>query len=90
MLKLWRETRMTVFMVTHDLSEAFHLGTRVIAFDRTRNRAEERERYGATITHDLAVWPPKHPVSDTHIAPGGTTRLLDEPGALPGRPGVGH
>jgi NitT/TauT family transport system ATP-binding protein len=90
MLKLWRETKMTVFMVTHDLSEAFHLGTRVIAFDRPRNRPEERDRYGATITHDLAVWPPKYPVSDTHLAPGGTTRLLDEFGALPGRPGVGQ
>ena len=90
MLKLWRETKMTVFMVTHDLSEAFHLGTRVIAFDRPRNRPEERERYGATITHDLAVWPPKYPVSDTHFASGGTTRLLDELEALPGRPGVGH
>ena len=90
MLKLWRETKMTVFMVTHDLSEAFHLGTRVIAFDRPRNRPEERDRYGATITHDLAVWPPKYPASDTDIASGGTARLLDELGALPGRPGVGQ
>jgi NitT/TauT family transport system ATP-binding protein len=90
MLRLWRETRMTVFMVTHDLSEAFHLGTRVVAFERPRNRPEERDRYGATITQDLVVWPPKYPVSDTRLAPDGTTRPLDEPGALPGRPGAGH
>jgi NitT/TauT family transport system ATP-binding protein len=89
MLRLWRETRMTVFMVTHDLPEAFHLGTRVIAFERPRNRPEERERYGATITQDLAVWPPKYPVSDTELAPRGTARGDDE-GALPGRPGAGQ
>jgi NitT/TauT family transport system ATP-binding protein len=50
---------MTVFMVTHDLSEAFKLGTRVIAFDRRSTRPEEMEAYGATITFDLPVY---HPV----------------------------
>ena len=34
--RLWRETGMTVFMVTHDIGEAFKLGTRVLAFDRVR------------------------------------------------------
>ena len=53
MLRLWRETKMTVFMVTHDLSEAFYLGTRVIAFERERDRPEEADRYGASITRDL-------------------------------------
>ena len=52
MLRLWWETKMTVFMVTHDLREAFYLGTRVIAFDRLRKREEELERYGATIAFD--------------------------------------
>jgi len=55
LLSLWKETHMTVFMVTHDLSEAFKLGTRVIAFDRARNRPEERKVYGATITFDHKV-----------------------------------
>lgn len=55
LLKLWQETAMTIFMVTHDLSEAFKLGTRVIAFDRHRNRPEELKVYGATITFDLKV-----------------------------------
>ena len=59
MRRLWTETKMTVFMVTHDLSEAFQLGTRVIAFERERKRPEESERYGATVKQDLAVWPPK-------------------------------
>ncbi len=53
---LWNETGMTVFMVTHDLSEAFKLGTRVIAFDRRHTRPEEAEAYGATITFDLPVY----------------------------------
>ncbi|MBX3504036.1 MAG: ABC transporter ATP-binding protein [Parvibaculum sp.] len=55
MLRLWREERMTIFMVTHDLSEAFKLGTRVIAFDRVRTRPEEMKAYGATVTFDLKV-----------------------------------
>ena len=53
MLRLFEETGMTVFMVTHDLREAFHLGTRVIAFDRHRTREEEKAVYGATVTFDI-------------------------------------
>jgi len=55
LLRLWREEAMTVFMVTHDLSEAFKLGTRVIAFDRRRTRPEELKAYGATVTFDIKV-----------------------------------
>jgi NitT/TauT family transport system ATP-binding protein len=57
MKRLWNETELTVVMVTHDLSEAFRLATRVIAFERSRNRSEERERYGATISRDLEIYP---------------------------------
>ena len=56
-LRLWHETELTVVMVTHDLREAFSLATRVIAFERRRDRPEERERYGATISRDLDIWP---------------------------------
>lgn len=59
MLDLWHERGMTVVMVTHDLSEAFRLGTRVIALERKRNRPEEKARYGATISQDIEVWPRK-------------------------------
>lgn len=59
MRRLWHEHAMTVVMVTHDMREAFALSTRVIAFDRPRNRPEERERYGATVTNDIAIWPPR-------------------------------
>jgi NitT/TauT family transport system ATP-binding protein len=55
MLRLFDETGMTVFMVTHDLREAFRLATRVLAFDRYRTRPEEREAYGATVTFDIPV-----------------------------------
>ncbi len=59
MRRLWNEVPMTVVMVTHDLREAFTLATRIIAFERTRDRPEERTRYGATITKDIAIWPPR-------------------------------
>ena len=59
MRRLWHEHPMTVVMVTHDMREAFALATRVIAFDRPRQRPEERERYGATITNDISLWPPR-------------------------------
>jgi NitT/TauT family transport system ATP-binding protein len=55
MRRLFDETGMTVFMVTHDLREAFQLGTRVLAFDRYRTREEEREVYGATIMFDIPL-----------------------------------
>lgn len=51
--RIWNASDLTVVMVTHDLGEAFHLGTRVIAFERPRNRPEEAERFGATLSEDL-------------------------------------
>jgi NitT/TauT family transport system ATP-binding protein len=59
--RLWNETELTVVMVTHDLSEAFSLATRVIALERPRDRPEERERYGARIGKDLELWPARVP-----------------------------
>jgi NitT/TauT family transport system ATP-binding protein len=47
------ETAMTVFMVTHDLQEAFKLGDRVIVFDKTRWDPHDPAAYGATITYDF-------------------------------------
>lgn len=51
--RLWRDTGMTVFMVTHDLREAFALGTRVLTFDKIRRDPHAPEAYGATITYDM-------------------------------------
>jgi NitT/TauT family transport system ATP-binding protein len=53
LLSLWRETQMTVFMVTHDIREAFKLGTRVLVFDKVRHDPQHPAAYGATITYDL-------------------------------------
>jgi len=50
---LWRDCGMTVIMVTHDLKEAFNLGTRLIAFDKPRRDPQAPERFGATVTYDL-------------------------------------
>jgi NitT/TauT family transport system ATP-binding protein len=54
-LELWRETGLTVFMVTHDLSEGFHLGTRLWVFDKVRHDPQEPTAYGATITYELPI-----------------------------------
>lgn len=54
-LKLWREHNLTVFMVTHDLSEGFYLGTRLWVFDKLRRDPHAPEAYGANITYDLPV-----------------------------------
>ena len=59
MKKLWHEAPMTVVMVTHDMREAFTLATRVVAFERPRNRPDERERYGASLSSDTPIWPPR-------------------------------
>jgi NitT/TauT family transport system ATP-binding protein len=54
-LDIWREQDMTVFMVTHDLQEAFRLGTRLIAFDKVRVDPQFPNAYGARITYDLPI-----------------------------------
>ena len=47
------ETGMTVFMVTHDLEEAFKLGDRVWAFDKPVWDEDDPEKNAATITYDF-------------------------------------
>ncbi|MHC2337451.1 ABC transporter ATP-binding protein [Bradyrhizobium sp. USDA 4454] len=88
MRRLWNETHLTVVMVTHDLSEAFGLATRVIALERSRNRPEERDRYGATVSRDLEIFPRRSAElrSSVQPAPAGTTRSDKE--HQPGRPGA--
>ena len=92
MKSLWHETALTVVMVTHDMREAFTLATRVIAFERPRDRPEERERYGARLSRDITIWPPRmagaadpsSPDRDDPAFPLGQTR--DDPATshLPG------
>jgi NitT/TauT family transport system ATP-binding protein len=59
-LRLWRQTGMTVFMVTHDIKEGFALGTRVLVFDKLRHDPQDPGAYGATITYDLPLGAAKH------------------------------
>jgi NitT/TauT family transport system ATP-binding protein len=54
-INLWREHRLTVFMVTHDLKEGFYLGTRLWVFDKLRHDPDAPNHFGATITYDLPV-----------------------------------
>ena len=53
--RLWREHGLTIVMVTHDIKEAFKLGTRVLAFDKRRVDPHAPHRYGATAVYDMPV-----------------------------------
>jgi len=55
LLDLWRETGLTIFMVTHDLHEGFHLGTRLLVFDKLRFDPQAPQAYGARITYDIPL-----------------------------------
>ncbi|MEP0518741.1 MAG: ATP-binding cassette domain-containing protein [Hyphomicrobiales bacterium] len=55
LLGLWEEFSMTIFMVTHDIAEAFKLGTRMLVFDKVRHDPENPEAYGANVTYDLPL-----------------------------------
>ena len=52
-MRLWRDYALTIIMVTHDLREAFTLGTRVLALDKRRNDPHAPHRFGATTVYDL-------------------------------------
>jgi NitT/TauT family transport system ATP-binding protein len=80
MKRLWNETQMTVVMVTHDMREAFTLASRVVAFERRRDRPEEKLRYGATITRDIAIWPPR--VAGVHSIYSPAIHSLDRDGPV--------
>ena len=54
-LKLWNMNKMTIFMVTHDLKESFHLGTRLLVFDKVRVDSQAPDRFGATITYNIPL-----------------------------------
>jgi NitT/TauT family transport system ATP-binding protein len=87
MRRIWNESELTVVMVTHDLSEAFELGTRIIAFERPRNRPEELERYGARLSADI-----KPPINGAALPLGATITKDIEiwPRKVAGSPASGH
>ena len=53
--RLWTDYALTVVMVTHDLREAFTLGTRVLTLDKRRNDPHAPHRFGATAVYDLPL-----------------------------------
>lgn len=54
-LTIWKQTGITIFMITHDLKEGFHLGTRLWVFDKRRYDEQAPNRYGAAITYDIPL-----------------------------------
>lgn len=53
--RLWNDYALTVVMVTHDIKEAFSLGTRVLTLDKRRRDPHAPHRYGATAVYDLPL-----------------------------------
>lgn len=53
--RLWRDYSLTVVMVTHDIDEAFSLGTRVLTLDKSRRDPHAPHRFGATVVYDLPL-----------------------------------
>ncbi len=52
---LWRRHGLTVLLVTHDIQEAFKLGSRVLAFDKRRHDPHAPHRFGATAVYDVML-----------------------------------
>ena len=57
-MRLWNEYSLTVIMVTHDIKEAFSLGTRVLTLDKRRHDPHAPHRFGATVVYDLPLTKP--------------------------------
>ena len=76
LLGLWKDLSMTVFMVTHDIHEAFKLGTRLLVFDKIRHDPQAPQAYGATITYDL---PLKSPTGASLRSPEAITGAIGAP-----------
>ncbi|WP_375197002.1 ABC transporter ATP-binding protein [Sphingobium sp.] len=83
--RLWRDYSLTIIMVTHDIREAFSLGTRVLALDKRRHDPHAPHRFGATAVYDLAL---RKPAPD---AAGGTEEAAASPdGEQDNEEKIGH
>lgn len=65
--RLWKDYSLTILMVTHDLREAFALGTRVLTLDKRRIDPHAPHRYGATAVYDLKLSRKSAPPIDESI-----------------------
>jgi NitT/TauT family transport system ATP-binding protein len=61
--RLWEEYSLTVIMVTHDIREAFTLGTRVLTIDKRRHDPHAPHRFGATAVYDLPLTKPARKIT---------------------------
>ncbi|NDL63801.1 ABC transporter ATP-binding protein [Acerihabitans arboris] len=52
---LWRRHHLTIFMITHDLTEGFSLGSRLWVFDKIHHDAQAPDAWGASITYDIQL-----------------------------------
>jgi NitT/TauT family transport system ATP-binding protein len=68
LLGLWRESNLTIFMVTHDLKEGFTLGSRVLVFDKVRVDPHAPGAYGARITYNIPLDHSRDSASSLHVA----------------------
>lgn len=76
--RLWRDYALTIIMVTHDLKEAFSLGTRVLALDKRRHDPHAPHRFGATAVYDLELRKRPGDVPDeSAIPPALTPAVID-------------
>ena len=77
-LSLWKEQNLTVFMITHDITEGFYLGTRLWVFDKPRLDPQAPNAYGAKVTYDLPVGDcASGPLSNITQNVGETSRALN-------------
>ena len=70
--RLWRDYALTIVMVTHDIREAFTLGTRVLALDKRRHDPHAPNRFGATAVYDLPLR------RDPEARPADNVRQIEE------------
>lgn len=63
--ELWKNNDLTIFMVTHDLSEGFKLGSRLWVFDKVKNDPVNQNYYGSTITYDIKLKDGEFSLHDT-------------------------
>ncbi|WP_016954087.1 ABC transporter ATP-binding protein [Catenovulum agarivorans] len=66
--KVWKENKLTIFMVTHDIQEGFDLGSRLWVFDKVRQDPQVPSAYGAQITYDLQLNEPAHLATGQSLA----------------------
>lgn len=81
--RLWRDYALTIIMVTHDIREAFSLGTRVLALDKRRHDPHAPHRFGATAVYDLPLWSREDPAEDEDLA-------TDTAGEQDNKESIGH